>query len=222
MTERKYSDEDTGIILRRAAELAAHRRTDSGGEYTLEELKEIGAEAGIPAVDIENAARLLATESESDGLFGPSPTPHFEVWLEGEISSDSFPEMIHLIRRCMGRQGRLEERPNGFDWSARSGGGGRYVSVLVSDGRTLVRCSGNFRDGATFSYLVGSGATVGASALLLDAVSSVATMGLLAVPVVGVAALVSGRFVWTRSAASETRRLRSAFEELLRFIGERT
>ena len=219
MTERRFTEEETQVVLRKAAELAAERRTDTGGHYTLDELKSIASEAGISAQDIEAAIQSVPHDVNSkSGVLGPSALPHFEIWLDGEVDKEMFPELIHVIRRGMARQGVLTEHSNGFDWSARSGTGGRYVTVMVSKGKTLIRCSGNYRDGAAASYVLGSTGAITLGAAAFQGLGLFATLGLATVPALAVPAFFAGRFVWTRAGASENRRLENVFKELEQLI----
>lgn len=160
MAERRYSDEEVAVILRRAVDPAAEAPEGAPGRgLTLAELKEIGSEAGIDAARIEAAAGSLAVQRArpvTGSLLGMPTTVQLERRVQGTLTKERLPELLHLIRSEFARQGIVEEVLGGFEWRARSAMGGRYVSIRSEDGETRIRVLGNYRDG-----LLGLGAGVG-------------------------------------------------------------
>ncbi len=151
MSERRYDEEEVALILHRATEdSATDREGASAGGLTLAELKEIGAEAGIDASRVEEAAKALtprrarSPEAASKALV---PTMQLERVVPARVDPDHLPRLLNLIRDEFARQGIVEEVFGGMEWRAGSVMGGRYVSIRGEGSSTRVRVLGNFRDG---------------------------------------------------------------------------
>jgi hypothetical protein len=178
MTEKRFTDEEVSLILRRALE--ADARSPEGG-LTLSQLKEIGAEVGIPAAQVESAA--LAVQAEH-GVAAGSPglgrvSTRYDVEVPGVVGPERHGEMLRVIRSAMGRQGIATEEFGALEWKARDAFGGRYLTMRSEHGRTRVEALGNFRDGAIVT--AGAGGTMGlmVGALVLKAAGGMAAVGLL-------------------------------------------
>ncbi len=151
MAERRYSDEEVALILRRAVDPAADgSEGEPGRGLTLAELKEIGAEAGIDATRIETAAGSLALRRPrpvTGAVLGMPTTVQLERRVPVPLTRERLPELLNLIRSEFARQGIVEEVLGGFEWRARSAMGGRYVSIRPEGNATRIRVLGNYRDG---------------------------------------------------------------------------
>jgi hypothetical protein len=221
MSERRYSDDEVALILRKATETAASTAPgrDADG-LTLEDLKGIGREVGIDAAAIEAAARHVAVSrvQATGGFFGVSATPRYEATVSGEIPLEKLSEAVAAVRRAMGRQGVARAEFGGLEWQARDMFGGRYVSLQPSGGRTHVRVFGNFRDAAFLSATLG-GIPIGAvSAAIVGSTLKVlglsALLGVGTLPVGVVAGVAGARLLWKRLVSRETRALERTASEL--------
>jgi hypothetical protein len=221
MSERRYSDDEVALILRKATEAGAPSgRSRDGDGMTLEELQGIGREVGIAPAAIAAAARHVAMVriQETGGLLGASATPRYEVTVPGKASPEKLGDAVAVVRRAMGRQGLVRAEFGGLEWQARDMLGGRYVSLQPGADGTHIRVFGNFRDGA-FLTGVASGVPSGAVASAIAA-AVLKTMGLATLlgagtlPVGIVAGVATARFVWKRLAARETRALEQAAADL--------
>jgi hypothetical protein len=186
MTEKRFNDEEVSLILRRALEADAGR---AEGGLTLSQLKEIAAEVGVPAAEVESAA--LAVQAErSVGAGKPGRmrvTARYEVEVPGEVDSRHHAHLLRAIRAATGRQGVATEEFGGLTWKAQDPFGGRYITVRSENGRTRVEALGNFRDGA----MLGAGAA-GTLGLAVGAVVLKSLGGLAAVGLLGPVGLVAG------------------------------
>ncbi|MGH7472236.1 MAG: hypothetical protein ACRENP_30160, partial [Longimicrobiales bacterium] len=73
MAERRYSEREFALILKHAAELQEGLSSAPRGEFTLSEIQNIAAAAGIDAQNVLDAARALPTrERAATGLRGPA------------------------------------------------------------------------------------------------------------------------------------------------------
>lgn len=213
MTEKRFNDEEVSLILRRALEADAGR---AEGGLTLTQLKEIGAEVGIPAAQLESAA--LAVQAER-GVGSGKPgwsrlSTRYDVEVPGEVDSHHHAHLLRAIRGAMGRQGVAKEEFGGLTWKAQDPFGGRYITVRSENGRTRVEALGNFRDGAMVG--AGAGGTIGLAvgAMVLKSVGGLAAVGL-----VGPVALVAGAtlpayLIYRRLFVREDAALREAVTEI--------
>lgn len=233
MSERRYDDEEVGLILRRAVEAGEKPAEADGNEpgqgLTLSELQEIGAEAGIDAAKIDEAASWLARTPGQQSVahrglsgrlaaartaIGMPPTVQMERLVPVPLDPDRLPDLLDVIRTEFARQGIVEEVLGGFEWRASDELGGRYVSIRPEGEHTRIRALGNYRNGLmVMGFGVGpiSAAAIGAL---------VAAFGVATPFVVVPAALIGGvtaavapwKYLWGR----QRRSLRRVMDELER------
>lgn len=223
MDDRRYSDEEMALILRKATERSLSPR--SLGErdgLTLEQLKAIAREVGIDPAAVESAARGLASrepQGRGGALVGAAATPSAEVVVPVDVTAEKLGEVVSIIRRVMGRQGIISHELGALEWRARDVVGGRYVSLRPTAGGTRIRAFGNFRDGALSTFVVGGMAGGALLAALLKSLGVAALLGVGTGPVAVAAALLSARFVWKRIGDHEARTLERVVAELEEAIG---
>jgi len=198
MTERRFTDKEVAIILRRAADL--EKRTSStalssGRGLTLSDLKEIAAEAGI---DPELVSRAVTEVQGPRGirtgslLGGPGPVQREIRATPGELSREDLAELVRVVDEEVRDQGTVQEALGHVRWTSQ----GRFLSTQVSlepgNGETLLRVEERYSDAirgvlhgipAAYGLIFGLATALeavglgGASALLFGLVSSVAGWG---------------------------------------------
>lgn len=235
MIERRYDDEEVGLILRRAVEArekAAPVGDDPGKGLTLAELREIGAEAGIDAARIDEAASSLVETGDREqvagrGLsmvtaarsaLGMPPTMQMERVVQARLDPKRLPELLDVIRTEFSRQGIVEEVLGGFEWRASDELGGRYVSIRPEGDRTRIRVLGNYRNGLMVMTLgVGpiSAAAVGALAVVLGAATP-----FVVVPLALAGGATAALAPWKRLFGRQQRSLRRVLDALARRLDE--
>jgi hypothetical protein len=212
MPERRYDDKEVALILKRATETSA---AGLGEGLTLEQLKVIAAEAGIDPEAVSTAASSLESQRSTQPVaaIARSVAPQHERVVEGRVQPEDMPELLAAIRRMMGRQGVVTTEFDGVQWRARDAAGGRYISIQPQGDRTAIRGLGNFRDGATFSALIGG--TLGAVAVMLLAknLGWFGTMGVGLAPLFVIGAVVPARMMWRRLFRREATALQAAVDE---------
>lgn len=220
MPERRYDEEEVALILHRAAEAGLRDPEGvSARGLTLDELKEIGAEAGIGSVRIQEAAgslQLRRDRSPAGSISGLRPTVQFERLVPVKLKSEHLPHVLDLIRNEFARQGIVEEVLGGFEWRAAGVMGGRYVSIRGEGDATRVRVLGNFRDGL-FTITLGPGLILAIGAGMLASVFGAATP-LVVAPAALLgwsSALLPWRHIFRRERRS-LERLRDAIERRLK------
>lgn len=238
MSERRYDDEEVGLILRRAVEAgekpAYADGDDPGAGLTLGELREVGAEAGIDAARIDEAASWLAGVRDQRAVarrgvlsgvvaaartaIGMPPTVQMERVVPVRLDPERLPELLDAIRTEFARQGIVEEVLGGFEWRASDELGGRYVSIRPEGDRTRIRALGNYRNGLlVMGFGVGpiSAAAIGALVVALGAATP-----FVVVPAALIGGATAALAPWKYLFARQRRSLRRVLEALERRLGE--
>lgn len=142
---RKYSEDEVGLILRRATEMQRAEPTapDPTG-LTLGELEEIAAEAGIDPRLLRRAASELQAAGPQTFVSRVTGAPvsiEIERWVDGEIPSSSLEELVPTIQSATAGKGTASAVGRTLTWSSRSESSTSAQQVLVSarDGQTLIR-----------------------------------------------------------------------------------
>jgi hypothetical protein len=217
--ERRYTEEELALILNRAAE-RQDGAPPSAPRYTLAEIQEIAAGAGIAPDHVATVAASLHDDRgpAGGGLLGAPSRFRFEDSIDGEVTDDVVAELFDLARRELGQQGSVSEALGTMEWKAQGVSGWRHVTVTRRGGRTTIAVSSSHTDAlATTATLGGFGAFVG----WIGIGTALASAATLPGPLTGIAAIVGGtggawlatRAVWrriARSSASRTTQVGSA------------
>ena len=165
LVPRRYSEEEAGEILRRAAEMqrAEPSAADPSG-FSLSELEEVAREAGIDPAVVRRAASQLdlpASGNLGTALAGSPLTIRLEVELPGQYPVDRFDALVPAIQDASPWQGHAGVVGRTLTWSARADSNTSSLQVLVasSDGRTLIRVEERLAGlvGALFGGIIGGG-----------------------------------------------------------------
>lgn len=102
--ESLYTDEELALILNRAAELQEGGARPSVGRYTLAEIQEIAAGAGIAPSNVAAvAAALRENRQQSSHQFLGAPWRfRSEETIDGELSDEVVAGLIDLARLELG------------------------------------------------------------------------------------------------------------------------
>lgn len=196
---RRYTEEELALILNRAAERqeGAHPSTP---RYTLADIQEIAAGAGIAPDHVASVAASLGDERPQlgSGVLGAPHRFHFEESIDGEISDEVIAELFDLVRRETGLQGSVSDALGTLQWKGQESGDGTYVSVARRGGRTTIGVLEPRTDSAGAVGMFAVFGAVGTSAVLASVL--VGAIGL-AGPLVPVVAIAGG----TGSAWAATR-----------------
>ncbi|HEY8164750.1 MAG TPA: hypothetical protein VIF83_04275 [Gemmatimonadaceae bacterium] len=169
--ERKFSEEEVALIIKRATELQQTEQVEQepSTALTLNQVEQIAKEAGIDPLLVRRAAQGIDRPSEVNR---PSPwvgAPTrlvFERVIEGEIPVEEFENLVNEIRRTIGDNGITSVLGRTLAWTSTTTGGRRHargrqidVSVISRGGVTTIRVEEELRNvaGALFGGLVGGG-----------------------------------------------------------------
>jgi len=152
MTDRRFTDKEVALILRRASDLekrAPSTTVASGRGLTLSDLREIAAEAGIDpdlvsrAVTEMEGPRGLQTGSR---LAGPGTVQREVRAVPGELSREELADLVRLVDEEVRDQGTVQEALGHVRWTSQ----GRVLSTQISlepgGGETLMRVEERYND----------------------------------------------------------------------------
>ena len=135
---RLYDEKEVGRLLERATELQREDpvRPNPSGGFSLQELEEIAAEAGIDPNHLRRAAMELdAARAETSGwarLLGDSPAISLRATVPGELPTDAFEMLIPVIQQTMHEHGQPSLLGHTLTWQAEVGQKERSIQVIVS------------------------------------------------------------------------------------------
>ena len=194
--DRIYSREEFAEILERAEDIERRAEVALGSQpgFSLAQMREIAAEAGIDPEAVERAARLLPPrarglpiEYTTTGVLRQRIEVSFPVALTAETSE----KLLAVIRSSSGRQGTGEVTVTGLSWW--SSQGDTHVDVHAAENSTLVDVSVDRSRLLILPVLFGT-ATAWILASLLEVANAAVFFGSIAVGL-GVAGAILGTFV---------------------------
>ncbi len=135
-----YNEKQIGAILKRAAEMSLDESGPNAAGLSIEELQQVGAEAGLdPDLILKAAAELQQSGPERTKNFWGGPISYANDFvLDGEIDSATWEEMIGAIRSTFKDPGVVSTRENVFEWTSQSETEKSQVTAHVANGKTKV------------------------------------------------------------------------------------
>ncbi len=201
---RHFSDEEVARILRTAADLQERSAAPGqGGRLTLEDLRQIAAEAGIDPRYVDMAATDSQTPAvrESSTLAGGDYSWSVHRTVYGEVAEEDRDRVVRAIRSVIRAKGELEDMYGRMEWSYNDGLGPIMVGLVSRDGMTEIDVSARRSEEVGLWYgLVGipfGGALGGAAVASVVGVSGAPAV----LPIVGLMAVTGWgglRFLWSR------------------------
>lgn len=229
-SNRRFSEEEVALIVKRAAELQQTEETadEPGNALTLAEVEQIAKEAGIDPRMIRRAAQSLDRPEEGNrpSPWAGAPTRLvFERVVDGEISSDEYEQLIDTVRRAVGDNGIPSVIGKTLAWSSsergsRRRGHGRQVDVTVVSRRgvTTIRVEEELRNiaGALFGGLVGGGGGGTTGITIGIGMGALHSPAIAAMLWVGVASgfYLLARTLFTHTSAKREKQLRDLIDRL--------
>ena len=159
--DRRYSDEEVALILRKASQLEVRAPAGSSGGLSLAEIQRIAGEVGIDPDLVSQAAQLVDAPHTGGAaaLFGGPTSYRAEVETAGVLPGEHFGEVVDVIRRVMGQPGKTSDVLDTLEWQ--TVGETSTVTILVrpKDDTTKIQILG---DRAPTGLLTFLGTTVAA------------------------------------------------------------
>lgn len=135
-----YNEKEIGTILKRAAELSLDESGPNAAGLSIEELQQVGAEAGLdPDLILRAAAEIQqgGAKRKRNLLVGPTNYSNDFV-LEGEVDADTWEEMLAAIRSTFKDPGIVSTREKVFEWTSQSETEKAQVTALNAGGKTRI------------------------------------------------------------------------------------
>lgn len=141
--ERRFTDEEFALVLRKAVELqerTAERSTSRGG-LSLADMQQIAREAGIDPKLIADATALLpnARAGGGGGFVGGATKYRLETTVAGELPEESYDRIVEAIRRGAEHQGEISRPLRGLEWTVQGEISQLSVNVTPRDGETSIQ-----------------------------------------------------------------------------------
>ena len=135
-----YNEKEIGAILKRAAEMSLSESGSNAAGLSMEELQQVGAEAGLdPDLILRAAAEMHQGDTRRKRNFFGGPTNYAKDFvLEGEVDAATWEEMLSAIRSTFKDPGVVSMRENVFEWTSQSETEKAQVTALNSGGRTKI------------------------------------------------------------------------------------
>jgi hypothetical protein len=222
MTERRFTDKEVALILRRASDLEKRAPASAGSPprgLTLRDLQEIASEAGIdPELVRQAVTEMEGPKGLPSGslLAGPTPAQREIRATPAEISREAMAELVRLVDGEVHGQGTVQEALGHVRWTSQ----GRFLSTQVSlepgDGETLLRVEERFSD-AVRGAIHGIPALYG---LIFGLAGALEGLDLSLVPAILFAAATTtagwslGGVAWRALSAASRKRVRRLAEHL--------
>jgi hypothetical protein len=216
--ERRYSEKEFALILRKAFELGEPSSASGAIEgLSIEEIKAIAREVGLDPSLIERAAAALpaAGRGRMARLFGGPDSYQLRDSAPGEISEADFGQIVDAIREVMGHQGEATVTMGSLEWRTVAQVTQIYVTVSPRDGETATRVFADRGGAALLTFFLPTvlwGIAFGISGAILEPSTAPAVLSLLGAAAGG--ALLTGRTIWKRA----TTRLEARLAALMRTV----
>ena len=213
---RIYGEKEVGRMLERATELQQGDAPGITSGFTLRELEQIAAEAGIDPVYLRRAAQELDTRSEDSTVWtrivGDQLMLVREVTLQGELPESGFERIVSTIQTHAREHGQPSLLGRTLTWRAETSNKSRTMQLVVTsrDGETTIRLEEDLTQlavgvmaGTTAGFGIGVGMGVGLP-IGLQLLGSVLFATVVPIAVVGTS-FVGARMVY-RSMVNRRRR----------------
>ena len=210
---RRFTREETALILRRATEGEQRLETRLEDGLTLDEIAQAAEHAGIDIATVRRAAAIMNAPPDplQTWLIAAPVNPVVRGVFAGSVPPERHDAARLTIEGAMGRKGKLEVDATGFVWSEEHGFG--RTSVSAHGTGSSVEVIGEAERKGHLLALMFSFATL--VAVLLQPLGGFAGLAALSQPLMAVlapvgAVLVGTRLVWPALQRPLIQRLESA------------
>jgi hypothetical protein len=212
----KYTDRQMALILKRAASLQA---SGDEGRFSLEEVRQIAAQVGIPAELVTRAANELTAGAEGSGIGGPGASYYATRAVPGAVSPSDYPELLSIIRRVTRDPGKPSDLAGALEWRSSTGYSSLAVTIAPGKDEAVIRVEGEFGGQKMVSYLIAGAATGLATLAALGSGNPVVAAGVAGG--VGLLSVTGARLLWGRLARRAEERVSQLRDALAAGLGKR-
>jgi hypothetical protein len=205
-SETQYSEREMALILKRAADLEGREgeAAKSSARYTLAEIQEIAAGAGIDADTVTAAAAELRRPTHTPWLLGGPTRFRAERRAPVTVSSTAFGELVEIVRLQTSLQGDSTQVFDGLEWRGQDVGGAVFVTIAPRERETRVTVVAARGDEAVLAGGAGLGAAIATSVVVIPLLVSAGAPPFVVAVATAVAAatafVATTRAIWRRRA----------------------
>ncbi len=216
--ERRYSEEEFALILRKASEIQLSDGSQPGravaGGLTLDEIRSIAAEAGIDPEAVTRAVSIIGALEwdEKSGLaaaiFGGPDKYHLDCEIPGTLPPEEMGRILEEIRRAAEHQGAASEVLGGMEWKTVGELSAVNVNISPRGKSTSIQIVGNRGPAAGMTFIfpmMGAGVLVGILGATFEPTSAVGIVSLVA-GTLG-AGFLTARTIWSSTSKKFRARL---------------
>ena len=183
--ERRFTDPEVALVLKRAADLEERRGGAGGVGLTLSQLEGIAREVGMDPALVAEAARDLAINPGGPrSLLGPSAMQRSVETVPGRLDEAALRELIDVVDSMVPQEGIVTTALGSVRWTGRDRFKGTQVAVGPAGEDTRIQVTQRYRARIRRLLHLLPGAMFG--------VWSLPIAGALALGPVGVAGVVAG------------------------------
>jgi hypothetical protein len=218
VTDRRYSDDEVALILRKAADLQVQGAVPAQG-LDLAAIQDIAKEVGIRPETVAEAADIIARSPLTPSAGSSNSKFHMELFAPAKLSESELAELPSVIRQVLQHQGRVHEVLGTVEWT--SVGEPSQIAVVIrpTENGTKIEMSANREGSAVLSFVP---TTLGGT--LLGAIIGATTepnvgVGIALMAATATAGASLGWAIWQRNTAHFKRkmlRLADALRETLK------
>ncbi|MEP6492293.1 MAG: hypothetical protein ABJF01_06430 [bacterium] len=219
--EGGYTDREMRLIFERAGQLDVQAGSDR--RFSLAELREMGAQAGLDPADVTKAAVAIRSARPTGGMLG-TPTRFSAVsHVARRLDEAAVADVVLRIREATNFHGELRTVPGGMEWRVRSpmgliiidfsfrGQGTRIDLLVAQEDQAAAIVVGTSVGG----FLLGLGTTFSAVGGLHAPV--IAAIGLGAATAIGLG-WGGARLIWSRVGRGVARKTSSLMGTILEAV----
>ena len=209
--ERRYTDDEVALILRRAAEFGGETGPPRSEGLSLAEIQQVAREVGIDPATVARAASALSARKRDrlTAIIGGPMRYRLEATVPGKAADANLGRILQSIRHAAGRQGRATQVLDSVEWrtSSEREGSQLFVTVTTGDDGTTIEVTGDRQSTAALLYLVPGVAGMIVSLIVSASLEAGwAAGGMIAAGVLGGVFLLS-RTIWSHTGRTFARKL---------------
>jgi hypothetical protein len=215
--DRKFSDEEFALILRKASELQDRPATAEGMSrgISLDEMKAIAQEVGIDPGAVDRVVAMMP-HAESEGaisrLMGGPTKYRLEHTARGTVGEADVARLLDAVRKASGHHGKVEYGPQGFEWSTVGEVSQIFVTAVPGKDGTHVRVTADRGPASFLTFFfnfLGWMVAAGITGAVVDPESAAVGAAIFSGGALG--GIAQGRVVWAKT----TKRLREKLHRIM-------
>jgi hypothetical protein len=226
--DRRYSETEFALILRKAIELQEHPAgaglTDPADGLTLAEIKAVAGEVGLDPGLIDRVAAILptATGGRAARFFGGTDKYRMEYTAPGILSREDFGQVIDALRQATGNTGKISEVLGALEWETVGETSPIHITVSSREEQTTVKVMGDRGPTGAVIFgvigIVGGFLSMGIAGAIIQPETLPGIVGLVSACLGG--GFLTARTIWTTTGKGYRAKLRRLMASASKAIDE--